>query len=462
MSTIPFPIIRTALALALLPVGLVALRAADDSDAEIKALREQIRLLDQRLHQLEQKQQLKEQEAAAAAKAAPKIAISDKGFTFASGDGANSVRIGGLVQLDSRLFFGDGGGVYNNSFVLRRARLISEGTIGRIYSFQLVSEFGGTNAPSVLDANLGVAPSKAVQFKIGKFKAPVGLELIQSDSATFFAERSLVTNLVPNRDLGVQVGGSFADGAFTYAAGVFNGVADGASTTNIDFDNDKDVVARVFAQPFKNAKDSTWQGLSLGVAASLGREKGAAAVTAGYKTDGQQTFFKYNSTVVADGRVWRVSPQAYYYRGPFGALGEYVVSTVNARPVATGAKTTLQNRAWQLAAGFVLTGEDASFTSVTPRQPFSWDDGTWGAWQIVARYANLKLDDNIFPLFASPATNAGEATSAGIGLNWFLSKTVRTSLDYFHTRFSNPVPVSSTQILRQDEQALITRFQLSF
>ena len=68
MSTIPFPIIRTALALALLPVGLVALRAADDSDAEIKALREQIRLLDQRLHQLEQTQQLKEQEAAAAAR----------------------------------------------------------------------------------------------------------------------------------------------------------------------------------------------------------------------------------------------------------------------------------------------------------------------------------------------------------------------------------------------------------
>ena len=58
MSTSPFPIIRTALALAMLAAGLAALRAADDSEAEIKALREQIRLLDQRLHQLEQKQQL--------------------------------------------------------------------------------------------------------------------------------------------------------------------------------------------------------------------------------------------------------------------------------------------------------------------------------------------------------------------------------------------------------------------
>ena len=461
MSTIPSPIIRTALALAMLPAGLIALRAADDSDAEIKALREQIRLLDQRLHQLEQKQQIKEQEAAAAAKTAPKIAISDKGFTFASGDGANSIRIGGLVQLDSRLFFGDGGGVYNNSFVLRRARVISEGTLGKIYSFQIIPELGGSTV-SILDANVVVAPSSRLQFKLGRFKAPVGLELLQSDSATFFVERSLVSNLVPNRDLGVQVGGSFTDGAFAYAVGIFNGVADATSTSNVDFDNDKDVVGRVFAQPFKNNKGSSLQGLGLGIAASLGREKGPAAVTAGYKTDGQQTFFKYNSTVVADGRIWRVSPQAYYYSGPFGALGEYVVSTVNARPSATGAKTALQNKAWQLVAGFVLTGEDASFTSVVPQQPFSWDDGTWGAWQIVARYSNLRLDGNIFPLFASPAINASEASSAGIGLNWYLSKTVRTSLDYFQTRFNNPVPVSSTQILRQDEQALITRFQLSF
>ena len=85
-----------------------------------------------------------------------------------------------------------------------------------------------------------------MQFKFGKFKAPVGLELLQSDSWTFFNERSLVSDLVPNRDLGVQVGGTIRDGAIAYAAGVFNGVADGGSSTNADFDSDKDVVGRVY------------------------------------------------------------------------------------------------------------------------------------------------------------------------------------------------------------------------
>jgi phosphate-selective porin OprO/OprP len=461
MSATKSPVIRAMLAAVTLTAGLIPLRAADDADAEIKALREQIRLLDERLHQLEQKQQLKDQEAAAAASAAPKINLTDKGFTFVSGDGANSLRIGGIVQLDSRLFFGDGGGIVNNSFVLRRARLISEATFNKIYSFQLVSEFGGS-AVSILDANLSVAPSSLLQFKAGRFKVPIGLELLQADTATFFAERSLVTNLVPNRDLGVQIGGNYRDGVVAYALGVFNGVADAASTSNVDFDNEKEMAGRLFVQPFKSDQTSPWRGLGLGVAGSIGREKGPSAVTAGYKTDGQQGFFKYNSAVIADGRIWRLSPQGYFYSGPLGLLSEYVVSTVNVRPGAIGAKTALQHKAWQLAAGYVLTGEDSTFASVTPRRPFSWTDGTWGAWQIVARYSDLKIDRNAFPLFASPAANAGEASSLGVGLNWYLSKTVRTSLDYFQTHFTNPVPASSLQILRQDERALITRFQLNF
>ncbi|MFA5058201.1 MAG: porin [Opitutaceae bacterium] len=460
MKTLPLTV-RTTLVAALLPVSVIDLRAADDGDAEIKALREQIRLLDERLHQLEQKQQLKEQEAAAAAKTAPKISLTEKGYTFASGDGTNSVSLRGLIQFDSRLFFNDGG-VVNNSFVLRRARLITEGTFGRIYSFQLVPEFGGTGAPSILDANLGVALNPAVQFKFGKFKAPVGLEQLLPDSWTFFDERSLVTNLVPNRDLGAQLGGSLGNGAVTYAAGIFNGVADGTSSSNADFDNEKDVIGRLYVQPFKAVKDSPLQGLAFGLAGSLGREKTAAAVTTGYKTDGQQTFFKYRSTVVADGRVWRVSPQAEYRRGPFGAIGEYVLSTVNVRPTATGAKAELQNQAWQLAVGYVLTGENSSSSGVAPRQPFNWENGTWGAWELAVRYADLRIDPQAFPLFADPATSAREAEAIGLGLNWYLSRTVRTTLDYYQTRFTNPVPLSSTQILRQDEKALITRLQVSF
>ncbi len=451
---------------AALTTSLVA-APADSND--IQALRDQVHALEQQLKVLARQIEIKEETATTAAASAPKITINDKGFTFASADAANSFKLRGLVQFDSRVFFNDNG-ITNNSFLLRRARLIAEGTFAKNYSFQLVPEFGGgsgtaASAFSILDANLGVALNKEVQFKFGKFKEPFGLEMLASDSWTFFNERSLVTNLVPNRDVGAQVSGDLFDGRLSYTVGVFNGVADAASSTNADFDNDKDVAARLIASPFKNDAGSRVQGLSFGVAATFGRQKTASGRTSGYKTDGQQTFFSYTGTTIADGESWRVSPQFDYRNGSFGAIGEYVLSTVNVRPSATGAKAELQNKAWQLAAAYVLTGEDSSASGVAPKANFDFTKGTWGAFEVAARYANLKIDDAAFPLFASPATNADEASSWGLGLNWYLSKAVRFTFDYYQTKFDfapGAPLVSTTPLLRQNEKGLITRFQVSF
>ncbi len=439
--------------------------SAEPADAaDLRALREQVRALEQQLKIISRRLEIKEEAASAAAPTTPKITVNDKGFTFASPDGANSIKLRALVQLDSRLFFHDGGGVANNGFILRRARLISEGLLAKNYGFQLVTEFGG-NAVTIQEANFTVALDKSLQFKFGKFKSPVGLELLQSDAWTFFNERSIVTNLVPNRDLGLQASGELLGGTVNYAVGVFGGLGDGGSSTNADFDNEKDVVGRVFATPFRGDAGSPVQGLSFGISASSGRHKTAAGRTGGYRTDGQQTFFSYAATTIADGRNWRVSPQADFRLGSFGALGEYVVSAVNVRPSATGLKTELQNKAWQLAAGFVLTGEDSSFTGVVPRTNFDWAAGTWGAVELVARYADLTVDDAAFPLYASAASNADRAKSFGLGLNWYLSKAVAFKIDGYQTKFgfnSIAPAVSASQILRQKEQAFITRFQLTF
>jgi len=452
--------------LALLAViGLMpALRAAPADSADVQALRDQVRALEQQLKVLARQIEIKAEADAAAAPTTPKLTVNDKGVTLASADSANFIKLRGLVQLDNRLFSGDGGGVVNNGFILRRARLISEGQFAKNYGFQFITEFGGSSV-SILDANFTVALDKALTFKLGKFKSPVGLELLQSDAWTFFNERSLVTNLVPNRDLGVQASGDLLDGTLSYQLGVFNGLGDGGSSTNADFDNEKDVVGRLIATPFKNDAGSPVQGLSFGVSGSSGREKTASGRTAGYKTDGQQTFFSYAANTITDGQNWRVSPQLDYRLGAFGAIGEYVVSTINARPSATGSKSELRNKAWQLTAGYVLTGEDSSYNGVSPRTNFDWSAGTWGAFEVVGRYADLKVDDKTFPTFASAASNADEAKSLGLGLNWYLSKAVLFKIDYYQTKFGfSPLApaVPTTQILRQDEKAFITRFQLSF
>lgn len=441
-----------------------SLLAAPADSSELQALREQVRALEQQLKVISRQIEIKDEAAAAAAPTIPKITINDKGVTLASADSANSIKLRGLVQLDSRLFFNDGGGVVNNAFVLRRARIITEGVFAKKFSYQLVPEFGGS-AVSILDANFGVAVTPELQVKFGKFKVPVGLEQLQSDTWTFFNERSIANNLVSNRDLGVQASGDILGGTLNYAVGVFGGLSDGGSTNNTDFDNEKEVAARLFATPFKNDAGSVLQGLSFGVGASVGRTKTAAARTGGYRTDGQQTFFSYTAATVGDGQNWRLSPQFDYRVGSLGVLGEYIVSTINVRPSATGAKAELQNKSWQLAAGYVLTGEDSSYAGVVPRTNFDLAAGTWGAFEVTGRVANVTVDDAAFPIFASAATNANEATAFGVGLNWYLGKAVAFKIDYYQTNFgfnAAAPAISSTQILRQDEKAFITRFQLSF
>ena len=54
-----------------------------------------------------------------------------------------------------------------------------------------------------------------------------------------------------------------------------------------------------------------------------------------------------HAPVVADGDRTRVSPQGYFYRGPFGLLAEHVLSSQAVR--RSTAEATLHNSAWQLA-----------------------------------------------------------------------------------------------------------------
>ncbi|MDX2187311.1 MAG: porin [Opitutaceae bacterium] len=435
----------------------------DASSDEIAALREQIRQLDQKLRVLERKTEIAEEDAAAKAKTNAKLTVTDRGVTLASADGGTTLRLRGLVQGDSRWYLNDGGIGNNDAFILRRARIIAEGTFNKIFEYQVVPEFGGS-AVSVLDANLNVNLKPGFQVRVGKFKTPVGLEQLQSDSFAFFTERSFVSQLVPNRDLGVQVWGDLYDGRLSYAVGAFNGVGDGGSSNNADFDDEKDVAVRLFAQPFKNDAGSFLQGLGVGVAASYGDEETASALTGGYRTDGQQRFFAYNSGVVGDGKIWRISPQAYYYNGPLGVLAEYVESTANVR-TATSAKKELTNKAWQVAVGYVLTGEDSSYRGVSPAKNFNLSEGSCGAFEVVARVSHLDVDDASFPVFASASASATEALAYGAGVNWYLSKAVRLTADYFHTDFDYApgTPASpSNAVIRQDENSIITRLQLTF
>ena len=90
-----------------------------------------------------------------------------------------------------------------------------------------------------------------------------------ADRDILFNERSLATDLVPNRDLGVEFHGEVLGGAVSYALGVFSGGTDYSGTTvNTPSQDDKAFEGRLFFQPWKNTGVNPLRGLGFGVAGS--------------------------------------------------------------------------------------------------------------------------------------------------------------------------------------------------
>src|SRR6266516_3037926 len=394
---------------------------ADETADTINTLKRQIEELDQKVRVLERKSELDREAAAEQAKTSPSLSIGPNGFALQSADTNFVLKLRGLLQLDSRTYLNDGGINNNDTFLLRRARPIFEGTVFRDFDFLFVPELGGTSSPSILDAYVNYRYAPEVQLRAGKFKVPVGLEQLQSDSQGYFIERGYPSQLTPSRDLGLQLHGEVLGGVFNYAVGAFNGVGDNRNSSNADFDDEKAVAGRIFVHPFKGTDVAPLKGLGVGVGASYGNLEGANGLPNGngFFSDGVQQWFSYttgsgtNANVTADGGHWRISPQGYWYYGPFGLLGEYVISAQKLRRTVGPAATptddflTARNTSWEIEAGWVLTGEDASYKGVTPKKNFDPHSGGWGALEVVGRYGVLDVDNDVFARsFASGANSA--------------------------------------------------------
>lgn len=513
----------TKFASVLIASGIISLpvTASANDSTELEELRGLVQELSQQVKVLQRKGELNDEEATAAKKEAPVVSASERGFSIKSADGNNELRLRGQIQTDARFYpghdgYSSGNGVNSvtnpnvnapDTALLKQFRPILQGTVAGKYDFLFTPDFGGGKVV-VQDAYVDARFTPWAQIKIGKQKTPFGLERLQGDADGKFIERGLPNNLVPNRDIGVQLHGLIADNTIDYALGVFNGVIDGNSSdsfTNSDTDNniDKEYVARVFATPFKN-DPGLLQNLGVGLAATYSDFRGSTftpgSTTAQTTSDsnlpsyrsnlGQLSFFKYRAPAVvggvqnggtyADGERLRWSPQFYYYTGPFGLFGEYVavdqdVSKLNGTVTRSD---KLKNDAWQIVASWVLTGEDAGFTNPIPKPPFDLATGAGiGAWELVARYGEINIDNKAFKPFgtgtaavqlgrsyADPRASVKQATAWAAGINWYLNRNLKLALDYEETRFdggwTNAAGTSFED--RPTEKVVSSRLQIAF
>jgi phosphate-selective porin OprO/OprP len=417
--------------------------------------------LDQEIRILQRLREVAADSAGAAAKDRQTATANAKdGFSIKSADGKYSLRFRGYVQSDGRFYPSSESVAAVDNLLIRRARPIIEAAVGRYFEFRLMPDFGGTS-PAIFDAYWEGKFVPAFTVRVGKFKPPLGLERLQSATDIVFAERGLPTNLVPSRDIGLQIAGDISEGFLAYQVGVFNGTPDLANGGD-DLSNAKDFAARVFLQPFRGG---SFPALGLGLAASTGLERGSISSSGlpSYRSPGQQTVFRYNSStstptnnVYANGRRTRLSPQGYFYTGPLGLMGEYVIS--RNQVTRAGVTAELEHTSWQSVGSYFLTGEKAGFRAPAPRRPFDLKEGGLGAIELVARYGELTLDEASFPVYATITSSVQKAQAWAVGVNWHFTRAVKVGLDYERTAFTGGAADGD----RDPENALIGRFQTSF
>jgi phosphate-selective porin OprO/OprP len=387
------------------------------------------------------------------------------GFFLQSPSGDFKLKFRGYIQADGRVFPAQAGDTGKDTFTLRRVRPIFEGTVYKWFNFRIMPDFGG-GSTSLQDAYMTVTYLPYANFQAGKFKAPISLERLQSGADLTFIERSIGNNIPPNRDVGLMLLGSLYQGVFNYQFAYSNGNFDGGSN-DIDPNSGKDLQARGWVEPFRNGDTAALKGLGLGLAGSFGQATESISGLQ-YRTAGRSTFFRLDvpddGSISENGNRSRIAPQAYWYWGPFGVMGEWTDSKSDViSETDTGATTkgTLKSRGWFAQASWVITGEDATYKTVVPINSFDPLNGRWGAFEVAGRISGVHVDSGAFDNgFASKGRSTSGALAYTAGLNWYLNKNFKVQGNWEHTEFNDVVEFGSGT--RDHEDVLIARFQISY
>jgi phosphate-selective porin OprO and OprP len=377
------------------------------------------------------------------------------GLWLSTADEATQLHVHGYIQADDRMFTSSTHDEELDAFLFRRIRPLFEGTLFNAVDFRFMPDFG-QGIQQVQEAFLEEKTFSFAKLRVGKFKEPIGLEVLRSDRELIFAERSLASDLLPLRYIGTQLSGSVLSDSIAYEGGFFQGSSDGSNGAFSQWTSSHETVARLFLRPFAATPVNLLHQLGFGVAGSTGDQEGAIA---GLKTVAQTTFFKYSSSAVANGLHNRLSPQAYYYTGPFGVLGEYVISSQEVlNKNYTG---RVKNQAWEATGSVMLTGEKNSYAGVRPRNAREHVTGwrRFGGVELALRYSQLAIDGGAFLHFANVSTSARLAKEQGVGLNWYLNRYVKLVTDFEHTNFT--MAAGNTTPLHA-ENVLMNRIQLTF
>jgi phosphate-selective porin OprO/OprP len=401
------------------------------------------------------------------------------GFTWESGDKANSITLSGRIQADFRTFEDD---IAANTFDVRRAYVGVQGKLFNDWTFDVTADLAqsSSSSPSSLDvAWINWGAYQSVQLRAGQFKMPMSVEELTSSRFIDFQERSLVNQFIPAKERGAMLHGTPFTGLF-YGVALSNGQGKNNNEVSTTID-DFDFIARVGVNAAewlerKNMVIHVAGAYSKGDLATSTTGAGTGNLLTARTEARGVTFFQVPALTGNSVERERQLAELSLAWGPVKLQSEYLNVNFSGTSAPAGVGYDRNLDVYYAEALWMITGEDyasayrnGAYGRIVPRTNFSLKDGTWGAFEVGLRYSDLNAGDFVG---SNPAGTGGlsnnftnKASAYTVGLKWIMNPNVRAYLNYVKTDFDTPITVTpSGRSARQydDEQAITLRLGLDF
>lgn len=493
---------------------MAQVKGSDPGEARVAALREQVDAVNAQLAEVKAAQTadatniITLQAPPAGATTIPSLANGKP--AFATADGRFTANIRANVMFDAGKYFQKSNlpaqvtnRDLNSGTNFRRARFGVDGRIFKDFDYSMIMEFGGSgaeNAGQLYEFYIQYTALKPWKIKLGAFEPKVGLAADVSTGQMPILERPSPADVARNVAAGdsraaLQVYGNgiwgegdtgvatrwMASGAVTgNTIGTINST--GAATSQ-PTDEQTAVIGRFAVAPFSS---TDWQA-HFGVNAQYVTQPNDAgpAATPRYpvqlrdrpelRIDGARLI---DTGAIDTRHVTVLGAEAGLTTHNFMIEGEYFNYRIDRRNATNPliAPSDPHFSGWYVTGVWVLTGEsraynpaEARFDAPKPNYNFNPAAGTWGAFEIAARYSDLDLNyhdcgaGKAIPaagIGCFDAIRGGEQKISTLGLNWYLNADIRFMLDYQFVDV-NRYNAAGLQV-GQKYNAIALRSQLSF
>ena len=405
----------------------------------------------------------------------PALATADSRFT---------ANIRAIVMFDAAKYFQKGSlpaqvtnRDLNDGANFRRARFGIDGKLFKDFDYALIYEFGGSGAEDaghIQEAWVQYTGWKPWRLKVGAFEPNIGLQAAVSTSQMILLERPAPAEVARNVAAGdsrsaIQLTGNgvwgegdsgiatrwFASGALTGNTVSTVNSTGGFATQSLD--EQTGIIGRFALAPF----DSTnWQAHFAVNAQYVSQPNDAGvAVTPRYPIQlRDRPELRVDGTRLVDtGGI--DARHASVLGGEFGVSAhqfmlesEYFEYRIDRRLTTAATPAGPRFHGWYVQGAWVLTGENRPYNPAearfdAPKITYNFNPaaGTWGAFELAARYDDLDLNFHdcgaghavpAFPAACFDAVRGGEQKISTLGLNWYLNPDIRIMVDYLHVDVS--------------------------